>query len=497
MSKINLSKSKLMAFRQCPKRLWLEVKKPEILEIPENAQAAFQIGHQVGEIARKLYDKDAKGILIDVVNEGFSQAIARSQTLRNANTPIFEAGFASDGVLAFADVMLPDEEKGQRVWHMVEVKSSTSVKDYHLDDIAIQSYAAESAGFKLKKVSLAHIDSSFVYPGNEDYRGLLAEEDLTDNALSRKEEVKAWVSQAQSLLRKNEPDVDPGDQCAEPFECGFYNYCTRDMVQAEYPVQWLPRITKAKVKYLAEQGIYDLREVPDDLLNDTQLRVKQQTVLDEPYFDQKSAQQELSDLPFPAYFLDFETINFPVPIWIGTRPYQQVPFQFSLHIMNESGDLKHHEFLDTSGESPILGFAEKLIETCGNSGPVFVYNAGFETARIKELAGMLPELSQQLLAINERIVDLLPIARKHVYFPSQQGSWSIKQVLPALVPTLKYSDLEGVQHGGMAMDAFMEALHPNTTIARKEEIRSQLSAYCKLDTFAMVRLWGIFSGKEI
>lgn len=494
---MNLSKSKLMAFRQCPKRLWLEVNKPELLEVSESAQASFQVGHQVGEIARKLYDKDGNGVLIDVVKEGFKEALARSQTLINANTPIFEAGFSGNGVLAFADVLLPEDANGERVWHMVEVKSSTSVKDYHLDDIAVQGYVAESAGFVLKKISLAHIDNSFVYMGNADYRGLLAEKDLTENALGRKEEVKDWINQAQTVLQGNEPDVAPGEQCAEPFECGFYQYCTRDMVQAEYPVQWLPRITKAKVKQLIVRGIYDLRDVPDDMLNDTQLRVKQQTVLNQPYFDQKAAQKELSGLSFPAYFLDFETINFPIPIWVGTHPYQQVPFQFSLHVLHESGELLHEEFLDTSGDSPIKSFAEKLIKTCGNNGPVFVYNAGFETARIKELAQMLPELSQQLLAINERIVDLLPIARKYVYFPSQQGSWSIKQVLPALVPSLSYADLEGVQHGGMAMDAFVEALQPDTSEARKQEIRSQLLAYCKLDTFAMVKLWEAFTGKVI
>jgi hypothetical protein len=495
--KSNLSKSKLMAFRQCPKRLWLEVKKPNLIEITDSAQASFNVGHKVGEIARKIYDKNNDGIMIDISKEGFSQALTRSKSLINANTPIFEAGFSSNGVLAFADILLPEEESGQRVWHMVEVKSSTSVKDYHLDDIAVQSYAAESAGFKLKKVSLAHIDNSFIYSGDGDYSGILAEKDLTDKALSRNQEVKAWINQAHTILNGNVPNIEPGDQCKEPFECGFYKYCTKDKVQVEFPVEWLPRISSKKVKQLAEKGIFDLREVPDDLLNDTQLKVKKQSVINQPYFDQKAAQAELSGFIFPAYFLDFETINFPVPIWKDTRPYQAVPFQFSLHVMHDSGELIHHEFLDTSGNSPVQGFAEMLVETCGDKGPVFVYNAAFETSRIKELAAMLPYLSTQLLSINERIVDLLPIARNYVYFPSQQGSWSIKHVLPALVPTLKYSDLEGVQHGGMAMDAFVEALQSTTTSERKEQIRSQLLAYCKLDTYAMVRLWGVFLNRDI
>lgn len=192
--------------------------------------------------------------------------------------------------------------------------------------------------------------------------------------------------------------------------------------------------------------------------------------------------------------MDFETIQFAVPIWKGTRPYQQIPFQFSVHHLASTGELKQQAFLDLMGTDPSKAFAEALIAACGEHGPIFVYNAGFETARIRELSERFPHLAQALLSLNERIVDLLPVARNHYYHPSQKGSWSIKAVLPALCPDLKYDDLDGVQNGGMAMDAFLEALAPQTSLARKSEIEQQLLAYCALDTYAMVRLWLIFSG---
>lgn len=251
------------------------------------------------------------------------------------------------------------------------------------------------------------------------------------------------------------------------------------------------------MRELAELGIDNLHDVPDELLNARQRLVKTHTLENRTYFDAEGAAADLAAYRLPAYFLDFETIQFPVPIWAGTRPYQQIPFQFSLHVVTADGLLEHAEFLDISGGDPSSPFADELIRLCGkNDHPVFVYNATFERSRINELAKRFPEKASHLLAITERIVDLLPVAREHYYHPSQQGSWSIKAVLPAVVPELKYQDLEGVQDGGMAMEAFLEALHPHTSTDAKKRIRKQLLAYCQLDTYAMVRLWQVFSGHQ-
>lgn len=490
------SKSKLLALRQCPKRLWLEVHRPDLREDSAATEASFRAGFEVGDIAQRIYDPAGHGALIDVQREGFDRAFERSAELLQSTQPIFEAAFSAGGAMAFADVMLTEHQNGRQVWRMVEVKSSTRVKDYHRDDIAVQAFVAQSAGVPLESIALAHLDSSWVYPGDEDYRGLLKENDLTAEAFSRTQEVKDWIAQAQGVVAESsEPAIETGDHCSTPFECGFYDYCRRDEPKPQYPVDWLPRFSSAKIRELAMQGVDDLRAVPNHLLNDRQQRVKDHTLADTVFFDSAGAAADLAAHGLPAYFLDFETIQFAVPIWKGTRPYQQITFQFSLHRLTETGQLEHTAFLDLSGGDPSAPFAHALIAACGEQGPVYVYNAGFETGRIRDLAERYRHLSEALLAINARAVDLLPIARERYYHPSQQGSWSIKSVLPAVVPELRYDALDGVQDGGMAMEAFLEAIHPDTLTERKARIERQLLAYCALDTYAMVRLWQVFAGR--
>lgn len=494
-----LSKSKLLAFRQCPKRLWLEIHRPKLRDDSAATKASFAIGHQVGDLAHKLYDPKGKGVVVDPQSEGFDAAFARTQKLLQSAQPIFEAGFCAEGALAFADVMLPVKRGGKRTWRMVEVKSSTSVKDYHRDDAAVQAFLARTCGVPLSAIALAHIDSSWVYPGAGDYTGLLREKDLTAEAFAREDEVRGWIADAQQIVvKKKEPRVLTGGQCSDPYECGFYAHCHSQEPQAEQPIHWLPgRLGNGLTTHIKTTGAIDLRDVPDELLNNRQRRVKAVTLSLKAHFDRAAAAQALASHKLPAYFMDFETIQFGVPIWKGTRPYQQIPFQFSVHRLSRTGKLKQQAFLDLTGNDPSKAFAEALIAACGRRGPIFVYNAGFETARIRELSDRFPRLAKPLLALNERVVDLLPVARDHYYHPSQKGSWSIKAVLPALCPDLKYGDLDGVQDGGMAMNAFMEALAPQTSKARKSEIGQQLLAYCTLDTYAMVRLWSVFSDSAL
>lgn len=494
----NLSKSKLIAFRQCPKRLWLEVHRPELRKDSSATQASFNIGNVVGDIARQLYDPAGKGVLLDAQRDGFDPVLSRSLELLDSAQPIFEAGFSINGALAFADVMLPNKQKGKRVWQMIEVKSSTRVKDYHRDDVAIQAYIARHAGVPLASIALAHIDSSWTYPGDGDYAGLLNECDLTAEAFSRSKEVEEWITAAHKTIAKNAaPKIGTGEQCSTPFDCGFLAYCQSQEPQAKYPVHWLPNIRSNALKeHIAANPALDMHDTPDELLNELQQRVKSHTLSGEIYFDSRSSAQALKAYKLPAYFLDFETIQFAVPIWKGTHPYQQIPFQFSLHRLSRTGKLKAKAFLDLSGKDPSRDFAENLIEVCESTGPIYVYNASFEGSRISELASRFRKLSPALLAIRERLVDLHPITQANYYHPSQQGSWSIKAVLPAVAPDLSYDTLAGVQNGGMAMEAYLEAIHPNTTVARKNKIEQQLLAYCKLDTFAMVKLWQFLSGRN-
>ena len=493
-----LSKSKIIAFRQCPKRLWLEIHRPELREDSEATEAAFQVGYEVGDTARRIYDPLGQGTLIDINTEGFKAAFEHTaELLANSRSPIFEAAFRIHGALALADVLLPDWKDGKPAWRMIEVKSSTSVKDYHHDDIAVQSFIARSSGTRLTSVALAHIDSSWTYPGGGDYAGLLAENDFTDETEARAGEVGQWLAGAQEIAAQPvEPDVATGPQCSDPFDCGFCNYCNRDKVFPEYPLTSLPRFSQKRKTACEELGIEDLRNVPDDLLGLLQQRVKSHTVSQTEFFDAEGAKAALAPYGFPALFLDFETSTMPVPFWKGTRPYEQMPFQFSLHTLMEDGSLEHAAFLDLTGNDPCASFARALVEACGKDGPIFVYNAKFEKRIISESATRLPEFAEQLESLSSRIVDLLPIAQNFYYHPSQHGSWSIKAVLPAVCPDLSYESLEGVQDGGGAMAGFREAIHPETSPERKFEIEQQLLAYCRLDTFAMVRLWQVFSGRQ-
>lgn len=491
-----LSKSKLMAYRQCPKRVWLEVHHPDLRVDTAASQKNFETGHQVGEIAQQLYDPAGLGTVIEPFAEGIDAALALSLTLLDTPQPIFEAGFAAEGAMAFADVMLLVNES----WRMVEVKSSTSVKDTHREDVAVQAFVARAAGVPLTAIALAHIDNSWVYPGDGDYQGLLIENDLTEEAFARGAEVQRWIEAAQSIVTQaTAPAINIGPHCHDPYACGFYAHCQSQAPQADHPIAWLPKpLKKGLDTLIANTGITELRDVPDHLLNDKQQRIKNATLANEAYFDQAGAAQALAAHTLPAYFLDFETINFAVPIWAGTRPYQQIPFQFSVHRLSDT-QLTEQSFIDLSGREPSEAFAKALVAACHESIPIFVYNAGFEKTRISELANRFPELAQDLLALNTRVVDLLPIARAYYYHPSQKGSWSIKAVLPALCPdpNLHYDKLDGVQDGGMAMSAFVEAIAPQTTPARKAEIERQLLDYCKLDTYAMVRLWSAFTGKRL
>ena len=445
-----LSKSKLLSFRQCPKRLWLEIYRPELAETSTATASSFTVGHQVGEVARRLFDPKGIGAVIDPQVDGVAAAVARTQTLLSGSVPIFEAGFEAGGARAFADILLPVRKRGKTVWRMVEVKSATSIKDYYREDAAIQATVARAAGLALESIAVAYVDKTWVYPGGGDYRGLFVEEDVSQDAFGAAVTVGTWVKEALAVVRlAEEPHRATGAHCSSPYACGFSDHCSSQEPQAEYPVTWLPRIQAKALKAAIERdAIIDLRDVPEELLNAKQLRVKTHTLSGQTYFGAQLAATALGTHKLPAYFLDFETISFAVPIWKGTRPYQQLPFQFSVHRLTRAGKLEPESFLDLSGQDPRRALAESLILACGDRGPVFVYSS-FEAARIRDLAKQYRKLKPALLSLCGRLVDLLPIAEEHYYHPSQQGSWSIKKVLPAVAPDLRYDALPGVKDGGM------------------------------------------------
>ncbi len=491
----SFSKSKLMAHRQCEKRLWLELHRKELAVDSASAEANFAVGNRVDELARQLYDANNDGLFIDRAT-GTKQALSSSALAMQTAQPIFEAGFSANGAFAFADIMLPQQNSRKLTWRMVEVKATTSVKPYHHDDVAIQAYIANAAGVSLHSVAVAHIDKNWVYPGGKNYHGLLIEHDLSEQALARGEEVKSWISAAQRVARKRKaPAIKVGKHCTAPFECPFIAHCQAQEPAPEASANWLPNVRTAKLKALLSET-NELADVPNEALNRLQLRVKTQSLSNKIYFDAKAARAELSRHQGPYHFLDFETINFAVPIWRGTQPYQQIPFQFSLHRVGCNAKFVHRSFLDLSGKNPSKAIAEALIAACGTRGAIFAYGAAFEKRCISTLARRLPKLRLQLLAIHARIVDLLKTARNYYYHPAQEGSWSIKEVLPSIAPELNYESLS-VQNGQMAMQVYVEAIAPETTKSRKTEIEQQLLEYCRQDTLGLLHIWSYLSSVSL
>ncbi|HHJ19242.1 MAG TPA: DUF2779 domain-containing protein [Gammaproteobacteria bacterium] len=474
-----LSKSRILAGLQCPKRLYLETFHKELAAIREQAQRLFDIGHEVGPVARRLHPD---GILLHHQDD-LSRAVEETRQLlaQESPVPLFEATFSQDGVLVRVDVL----EKNTSGLVLTEVKAAASVKPQYYPDCAIQAWVVQRAGYQLASVNLAHVDSSFVYRREGDYAGLLHTVDVSEEVHDLVPRVRDWISTCQQTLEGDLPDVDVGPQCKTPYECPFYHHC--NAAETEYPVTTLPWGGKV-VEKLLEEGIVDIRDVPPGrLTNERHVRIREVVLSGEPFLDPE-ARSIVRTLSYPRYYLDFETIAFAVPIWLGTRPYQQLPFQWSCHIETTPGDIQHREFLDVTGNSPMRHFAESLIEGLGVSGPVIVYNAAFEKRIIRGLAQMLADLAPALEAIIDRVFDLLPVARNHYYHPAMQGSWSIKSVLPTIAPDLDYQRLEGVQHGGEAQEAYLECIHPETSSERKLELERHLTEYCALDTLAMVRI---------
>jgi len=483
-----LSKSRLISAWQCPKKLHLEKHHPELGEVSDQTESLFATGHQVGAVAQQQYGT------ADSVEVAFNFKRMEAETRRliegGAGFPIFEATFRHENVLVRVDVMIPDGDG----WRVVEVKASTSVKDYHILDCAIQDWVLRNSGINVTSISLAHINNQFVYAGDGNYDGLLLENDLTDEVRILEPTVLELVAKARDAVTGPLPDVVVGMQCTSPYECQFINHCWP--TGAEYPITGL-KGGRAKLAEYVINGYEDIRDVPaEDISAKTQQRIHRVTCSGEPEILDGAA-RELGALPYPRYYLDFETIGPAVPIWPGTRPYAAIPIQWSCHIDDGSGDgtpdsMRHDEFLDLSGEPPMRALAEKMIDCLGEAGPVLMYTT-YERTVIEGLSEMFPDLAKPLQRIIDRLYDLHPVVKANYYHPDMLGSWSIKAVTPTINPEMNYSTLEGIKEGTAASDGFLAAIDPETDMVRKMELEEQLLRYCKFDTEAMVEIVRFFS----
>ena len=489
-----LSKSRIMSSLQCLRRVHLEVKRPELARYSKKTEAAFAVGHEVGDVAVQLYG-GGSGTYVEYDGASLAPALRQTRQLLSSlfREPIFEATLEHDGVLVREDVLLPTVADGQDSWRIVEVKASTKLKPEYVPDCAVQAWVHRESGYPLAQVALAHVDNTFVYPGNGRYGGLLVEQDLTAQVFELLPAVPRWVKAARAAVEGPLPDVPPGQHCTSPHACPFLHVCwpVRGEAGVEFPITGLGGSRKKLGTWLLN-GYRDLREVPAaEIKNATQLRIHNVTRSGKAEL-LSGAREFARQLPYPRYYLDFETIGPPVPLWAGARPYQSLPFQWSCHVERAPGLLEHAEFLDLSGEPPMRPLAEALIRTLESAGPVLMYT-GFERTVINGLAVMFPDLSVALGAIVERLVDLAVVTRANYYHPDMLGSWSIKAVLPTIAPDLDYAALEGIQEGTEASAAYLEAIHPETGAERKQAIRAGLLKYCRHDTEAMVRLVQFFA----
>lgn len=479
-----LSKSRIAAWRQCPRKLWLQVHRPDLLDASEEAERGHQIGYEVAEVARSLFPN---GVLIEGEADLQSALDATRRAMQQfPDSPLYEATFQHNNVLVQAGLLLPSPEG----YRMVEVKSSASVKPHHLDDCALQAWVIRQNGVSLSAVELAHINKGFVYQGNGDYQGLLQHAPLDADIEPMMDGVVQWIDQARLVLQGTEPATATGEQCGDPVECPFKSHCsvatTEETPEPEYTLDVFPRMRSALKDELWAQGVFDALMVPEQHLNDVQLRVQECSRTGQMWLSD-SAARVLEALPYPRYYLDFETSKMAVPRWANTSPSTQVPFQWSCHTEDESGELRHAMFLDVTGDDPRRPFAQSLVEVVGDTGPILVYSQAFEKSRIAELAALYPDLAERLEAINDRVIDLLPLTRKSYYHPHMRGSWSIKAVLPTVAPDLDYGEI-AVSNGTAAQTAYAEIVHPATTDARRQLLTEGLREYCTLDTLAMVRL---------
>ena len=476
-----LSKSRITALEQCPRKLWLSVHRPDLATLDAGAEARFATGHQVGEIACRLHPD---GVMVEAAPDLAAALATTSRLLGDGfRGPIFEATFQHDGVLVRVDLLLPHGRKG---WRMAEVKSSTRVKDYHLGDLATQVWVAEANGLDLTGAAIAHIDNSFVLTREGQYEGLFAHAEMLPEArsiaLGRADVVKA----ARAVLAGPEPEREPGDHCSSPFDCEFVAHCSRHLpAPPPWPVTVLPY---GGGKAWLAKGVTNLLDLKASDLKPLQARIVQATRANRAFHDAAGARKAMAGWPRPHAFLDFETIAPAVPLWIGTRPYQQIPFQFSLHIEeSDGGPTAHHKFLKIDGGDPRVACAQALVAHVPEAGAIIAYNAGFERSVLKELAAAVPSHAKALLDMAARTVDLLPVARAHWYHRDQRGSWSIKAVLPTIAQGLGYESLE-VKDGGEAQEAFLEAISTDCPPERRWALEEALKAYCERDTWAMVVL---------
>ncbi|WP_246545443.1 DUF2779 domain-containing protein [Pelotalea chapellei] len=474
-----LSKSRYMKGRQCHKSLWLYTYKPELLEVSEAAEQAFTQGHEVGELARDIFPK---GVLIPFGGFSYDQQVQQTQAALATAKVIYEAAFTHNGIFVKADIL----RKVRGGWEMYEVKGSSKLKDHYLDDAAVQYYVINGSGLTLTKAYVVHLNTSYCRNGALDHNELFTRQNVTVEVLERQADVKKEIARQKRMLKGKEPDISIGPWCSKPYNCDFDGHCW-NKIPEDSVFDLAGKGVDAFDLY--RQGIEKLKDIPQDLLKGKQLQQSQAALCKKTIVNKKKLREFLDSLSYPLYFLDFETFEASIPKYDGLRPFQDVPFQYSLHWQKRAGGkLYHSEYLAQPNLDPRKGIVQRLLEDIPDGACVLAYWKSFESNRLKELADHFPKKKKRLHSIIDNMKDLIdPFQARHLYSWKQKGSHSIKAVLPAFVNGMSYDELK-IGNGLAAMEAYHQMCYLYDKPRELAQVRKNLLEYCKQDTLAMVKL---------
>lgn len=481
---ITISKSSYIRGLQCEKSFYLNFFHNQFgIARDEQDTKKFEIGHDVGRYAQGLFPG---GIDCGYVktNDRVKSCLLTRQAIAEGKEVIYEAAFEYDGLLCFADILV----KSGNQWIIYEVKSTTLVKEYHINDAAFQYYVI-SNNILVQDAFIVYLNNQYVRNGDIDINQLFIKESVLEKVLTLQDDIKTNSAQFKKLTTsKSIPGIKLGKHCDDPFACDFKGYCWRDI--PEYSVFDLQNM-RGKQFELYNQGVVEIKDIPQDFpLNDKQ-HIEVNSFLNQTdHLDKSVVQEFLSKISYPLYFLDFETYMSAIPEFDSSRTYQQIPFQFSLYYKEsrESEAIPFAFLAETTGD-PRQQFIENLISQMQRPGAIIVYNAGFEKSRINELARDFPAYAEQLSNIHSRIIDLMePFRQKAYYKPAMRSSYSMKYVLPAIDPGYTYDNLN-VKDGTQAGSEFLRL----RTIKDKNDIeqtRKDLIDYCNRDTYGMIVVLG-------
>lgn len=484
MNSKSLSKSQFIKGLQCHKLLWLYKNRKDLCEEANaSLQALFVEGNYVGELAQSLFPH-GEAILFE---EGsFDEKITRTKELISKGVKtIYEATFKFDDVLVMVDIL----HKGRGGWELYEVKASTHVKAIHENDVAIQYYVLTGSGLALKKASLVHINNQYIRGKDLDINQLFTIENITKTTKSKQEFVKKELKRIRRAIKKDEPKVDIGPHCNDPYDCDFQKHCWKHI--PEPSVFNLSNLKSTKKWDLYNDGILKFEDIPENYpLNPSQELQVEAELSGKKFIDKEAIKEFLETLHYPLYHLDFETINPAVPPFKGTQPYKKIPFQYSIHYQKKKGGkLYHKEFLAEEGTDPRKVLAQGLVDNIPEGSCVLAYNSSFEQSVIRDLEEQFPKLRKRLKIVHDSILDLMvPFRDKAIYTKKMNGRYSIKVILPALVPAMKksYKEME-INEGGQASGTYA-TLHLEANKKARKKYRKALLEYCKLDTLAMVKI---------